>query len=63
MNELTGKVAVVTGAASGIGLALATRFAVEGMKVVLADVELAPLQKAEATIREKGGVLLQCAWT
>jgi NAD(P)-dependent dehydrogenase (short-subunit alcohol dehydrogenase family) len=33
------RVAVVTGAASGIGLALAERFATEGMKVVMADVE------------------------
>jgi NAD(P)-dependent dehydrogenase (short-subunit alcohol dehydrogenase family) len=39
MNELSGKVAVVTGAASGIGEALARRFAREGMRVVLADVE------------------------
>jgi NAD(P)-dependent dehydrogenase (short-subunit alcohol dehydrogenase family) len=39
MEELSGKVAVVTGAASGIGEALARRFAEEGMRVVLADVE------------------------
>ena len=53
MNEFTGKVAVVTGAASGIGLALAARFAQEGMKVVLADVEAAPLEAALASIRAK----------
>src|SRR5687768_6788771 len=35
MNDLRGKVAVVTGAASGIGRALAVRFAAEGMKLVL----------------------------
>ncbi|MBI2704230.1 MAG: SDR family NAD(P)-dependent oxidoreductase [Actinobacteria bacterium] len=39
MEDLEGKVAVVTGAASGIGWALARRFGAEGMKVVLADVE------------------------
>src|SRR5437868_6186925 len=39
MKELHGKVAVVTGAASGIGRAMADRFVAEGMKVVLADVE------------------------
>ena len=48
MDEFVGKVAVVTGAASGIGLALATRFAAEGMKVVLADIEAGPLAQAEA---------------
>ena len=39
MHELGGKVAVVTGAASGIGLGMARRFAAEGMRVVMADVE------------------------
>ena len=39
VKNLAGKVAVVTGAASGIGLALAERFAAEGMKVVMADIE------------------------
>ncbi len=54
MNEFTGKVAVVTGAASGIGLALATRFAQAGMKIVLADIETAPLESARAAIKAKG---------
>ena len=39
MRELDGKVAVVTGAASGIGRGLACRFAAEGMRVVVADIE------------------------
>ncbi len=41
MESVHGKVAVVTGGASGIGLAMATRFAAEGMKVVVADIEKA----------------------
>lgn len=37
--ELTGRTAVITGAASGIGLALTERCLAEGMSVVMADVE------------------------
>jgi NAD(P)-dependent dehydrogenase (short-subunit alcohol dehydrogenase family) len=54
MQELHGRVAVVTGAASGIGLALATRFAAEGMRVVLADVDKLGLEQATEGI-VKGG--------
>jgi NAD(P)-dependent dehydrogenase (short-subunit alcohol dehydrogenase family) len=39
MKDLKGRTAVVTGAASGIGFALCERFASEGMRVVMADVE------------------------
>src|SRR4051812_2666696 len=39
MEQLQGKVAVVTGAGSGIGRALAQRFETEGMRVVAADIE------------------------
>ena len=46
MEELAGRVAVVTGAASGIGLALCERFAAEGMRVVLADVDPDRLEAA-----------------
>jgi NAD(P)-dependent dehydrogenase (short-subunit alcohol dehydrogenase family) len=49
-----GQVAVVTGAASGIGLALARRFAADSLRVVLADVEEAALDKAVAGLREQG---------
>jgi NAD(P)-dependent dehydrogenase (short-subunit alcohol dehydrogenase family) len=58
MKELHGKVAVVTGAASGIGKALATRFAAEGMKVVLADVEQAPLDATRAELEGTGAAVL-----
>ena len=58
MNQFREKVAVVTGAASGIGLALSQRFAAEGMKVVLADVEAEPLKAAEASIKASGGTAI-----
>lgn len=51
-------VAVITGAASGIGIGLAERFAAEGMKVVLADVEADPLAKLEADLSAKGATVL-----
>jgi NAD(P)-dependent dehydrogenase (short-subunit alcohol dehydrogenase family) len=54
MRDLAGKVAVVTGAASGIGFGLATRFAEEGMRVVLADVEAPALESAVGRLRERG---------
>ena len=54
MQELSGRVAVITGAASGIGLAMATRFARDGMKLVLADVETAALQRALAQLQAAG---------
>ena len=54
MERFDGRVAVVTGAASGIGLALCERLASEGCRVVLADVEPAPLAQAEAELRQTG---------
>jgi NAD(P)-dependent dehydrogenase (short-subunit alcohol dehydrogenase family) len=54
VKELQGKVAVVTGAASGIGRAMAERFAAEKMKVVLADVEEEPLRKAASEMETLG---------
>jgi NAD(P)-dependent dehydrogenase (short-subunit alcohol dehydrogenase family) len=54
MKDFNGKTAVVTGAASGIGRALAERFAGAGMRVVLADVEEKPLREAEESMLERG---------
>jgi len=48
MEELTGRVAVVTGAGSGIGRALVRRFVDEGLSVVAGDVELAALDETVA---------------
>jgi NAD(P)-dependent dehydrogenase (short-subunit alcohol dehydrogenase family) len=53
-----GRVAVVTGAASGIGLGLAERFAAEGMRVVLADVEEPALSKAAERVAANGASVL-----
>jgi NAD(P)-dependent dehydrogenase (short-subunit alcohol dehydrogenase family) len=55
MDQVTGKVAVVTGGASGIGLALARRFATEGMKVVIADVEAGALDDAAKALADDFG--------
>ena len=49
-----GHVAVVTGAGSGIGAALAAAFGAEGGRVVLADVEAGSLERVDASLRAKG---------
>jgi len=54
MEHLSGKVAVVTGAASGIGRAMAERFGAEGMAVVMADIETDVLELAAATLLDAG---------
>jgi len=58
MKEFQGKVAVVTGAASGIGRALAGKSAALGMKVVLADVEESALWQAEYELQASGAQVL-----
>lgn len=57
MELREGQVAVVTGAASGIGLAMARRFAADGLKVVLADVEEGALEKAAESLRSDGATV------
>ena len=54
MRDLAGKTAFVTGAASGIGFALASAFAAEGMNVVLADIETEALAAAVQSLKDVG---------
>src|SRR5688500_11140129 len=53
MQDLPGKVAVITGGAGGIGRALGERFAVEGMKVVLADIDETALEAVVKELRDR----------
>jgi NAD(P)-dependent dehydrogenase (short-subunit alcohol dehydrogenase family) len=57
MKEFKNKVAVITGAASGIGRALAERCAEEGMRVVLADIEASTLASTEAQMKAAGATV------
>jgi NAD(P)-dependent dehydrogenase (short-subunit alcohol dehydrogenase family) len=57
MPDYRGKVAVVTGGASGIGYAVAARAADEGMTVVLADVDEPKLGRAAASLRGRGAAV------
>jgi NAD(P)-dependent dehydrogenase (short-subunit alcohol dehydrogenase family) len=58
MKEFKGKVAVITGAASGIGRGIAEHCVQKEMKVVLADIEEAALRDAEQTLQSKGASVL-----
>lgn len=55
MKDLKGKIAVITGGATGIGLAVALELTKEGTKVVLASTNLERLQAAVTTVEEAGG--------
>jgi NAD(P)-dependent dehydrogenase (short-subunit alcohol dehydrogenase family) len=62
VQKLQDRVAVVTGAASGIGLAMSNRFAQAGMKVVLADIETEPLDAAVNELRVAGHDAIGVSW-
>lgn len=57
MRDFEGRVAVVTGAASGIGLGMVQAFADAGMKVVLSDVRADALEAATQTLRDRGATV------
>jgi NAD(P)-dependent dehydrogenase (short-subunit alcohol dehydrogenase family) len=58
MKDFHGKVAVITGGANGLGRAMAERFAREGMKLVLADVEPNALAQAESELKAAGATVI-----
>ena len=58
MEQLTGKTAVVTGGAGGLGKAMAARFLAEGMSVVIADIEKSALDAAAEELSAGGGEVL-----
>lgn len=57
-ESIRGKVAIVTGAAQGIGLAVAETLAAHGASVALVDVRAGALEEAVAVIRERGGTAM-----
>ncbi len=61
MRELTDKRVLVTGAASGLGLAIARRFAAAGARVIAADLDAAALERAAALVAADGGRMTACA--
>ncbi|MEZ4518749.1 MAG: SDR family NAD(P)-dependent oxidoreductase [Chloroflexota bacterium] len=54
MNLLANKIAVVTGAAQGIGLAIAEAYAAQGAHVVVADIDSTGAERATRAIKERG---------
>lgn len=62
MKHFAGRVVVITGGASGLGRAMALRFAREGMRIVLADVNAGDLERTEGELRAAGAsaIGVQC---
>ena len=58
MKDFAGRVAVVTGGASGIGLALGRAFASRSMKIVLADIEEPALEEAARSLESSGATVM-----
>jgi NAD(P)-dependent dehydrogenase (short-subunit alcohol dehydrogenase family) len=61
MTQLAGKVALITGAASGIGRAAAVMFAEAGARVALTDLDKAGLEGSRTSVTEKGGEAIAVA--
>lgn len=58
MESIKDKVAIITGGASGIGLAMARRFSAEGCRLVLADIDPTPLQEAVTNLKNDGAEVI-----
>ncbi len=58
MKKFNGKTAVITGAASGIGLSMAKKFAKEGMNVILSDIDKDSLKASVEKLKKINMMLL-----
>ncbi|UTR08482.1 glucose 1-dehydrogenase [Alkalihalobacillus sp. LMS6] len=58
MNRLEGKVALITGAANGMGASMAKLFAQEGANVIATDIQMENLEEVAAAIKAEGGSIL-----
>lgn len=61
MNQLAGKIAIITGSGQGVGLGIAQAFAAEGVAVALAGRSLEKVENAAQAIRAKGGTAIALA--